>query len=836
MTRDGHSTYSVASAPQPDHVRPTWPDGVLFHGSRLLLLLAVAATVTALFLPMGRSPLGQYQLGEVLNADVIAQVPFDIPKSPEVLEQDQTEAAGRQPPTFNFDREAGEAMAVRLDSFFARLDSVALEDDWQMLSDHLLNESVRVDSVQAELLMIEANRRLLNFAAVDGVRREAARGIVDAAGAAQMTVERILIQDPVAEAGSFMDREDVLIGGDLPALIVNDLGTASPELSEALRLIIINHTPRSLEYDPYATDSAREAARLAVPRSRGRVVAQEAIVRANERITEVDLASLQAHEEELRRLDLAEEGGLQFGLTLGQFLLNLSLLSVFGALVFFLRPMIYGSLRWLLLQAALVVVYFIAARVIASYDWPTELLPVAFVVLALAVLWDSRIALVMGLVLAGLTVAQAPFAELDILFPVMIGGAAAAMCVRVVRRRAQALVFAGIIAGAYAVTLLALSLVGEQSPMEFAVLMAWAGGNALASAILAMGLVPVFEWFTGITTDQTLLEWADPNAPLLRRLSLEAPGTYAHTINVANLAELAANGIEAHGLLCRAGLYYHDVGKVLKPHYFVENQHEGRNPHDKLKPDVSAAILIEHVVEGLRLGKEAKLPVVIQRFISEHHGTQLIDYFYHRAQEEGGEDNVDEADYRYPGPKPQSKETAIAMMADSIESATRVLQEPTPERVRDLVNGIIEGKQKDGQLDDSPLTMREITTLRDTFVKVLSGIYHHRIDYPTTRHLTDAPHDASEEARGDGAEETSADRAEEASGQGAGEASGDEAGEASGDGAEEASEGGAWQASGSETHRISAGNDPSEDPAISTEEAAGADSEQMELGDVERSS
>jgi len=176
----------------------------------------------------------------------------------------------------------------------------------------------------------------------------------------------------------------------------------------------------------------------------------------------------------------------------------------------------------------------------------------------------------------------------------------------------------------------------------------------------------------------------------------------------------------------------------------VENQHEGRNPHDKLKPDASAAILIEHVVEGLRLGKEAKLPEAIQRFISEHHGTQLT-FFYHRAKEELGEDNVDEADYRYPGPKPQSKETAIAMMADSIESATRVLQEPTPERVRDLVDGIIEGKLQDGQLDESPLTMREITVLKDTFVKVLSGIYHHRIDYPTTKHLTDAPDEASKE-------------------------------------------------------------------------------------------
>jgi putative nucleotidyltransferase with HDIG domain len=202
---------------------------------------------------------------------------------------------------------------------------------------------------------------------------------------------------------------------------------------------------------------------------------------------------------------------------------------------------------------------------------------------------------------------------------------------------------------------------------------------------------------------------------------------------------MAANAIGAHGLLCRVGLYYHDVGKVLKPHYFVENQPEGRNPHDKLKPDTSAPIVREHVTEGLRLAREEKLPDIVLDFIAEHHGTQLIAFFHARAKDEFGEDEVDEADFRYPGPRPQSKETAIAMMADSIESATRVLQEPTPERVRSLVDGIVEGKREDGQLDEAPLTLGEITVLKDTFVKVLSGIYHHRIDYPTTQHLTEAP-------------------------------------------------------------------------------------------------
>jgi putative nucleotidyltransferase with HDIG domain len=761
-------------------------------------VLAVAVTITGLFPPMGESTLGRFEEGMVLSEPVIAQVPFTIPKSTAELQRERADAAAGVPPTFNYRPEAGDTMAVRLGRFFARLDSVAAGADSvafggisETLRADLLEASIVISPGQALLLTDEGTRRLLSTTSVSGVRRYAEMGVVDATESSELTVDRVLIQDPGEDSRRSEARENILVGGDLQARILSDLPATSPEVSELLRLIIISHTVYSLEFDAEVTAGDREQVRQAVPESIGNVVQQEAIVRANEPITDLDLARLSAYEAELRRLQLLEESGLQFGLLLGAFLLNFSLVAVFGALIFFLRPAIYGSLRWLVLQSALVVIYFIVARVIASNGLAPEALPITFVVLALAILWDSRVALVMGLVLAGLTVAQPAFADTDVLFPLMVGGAAAAMCVRVVRRRAQTWVFVAIITGAYAITLLALSLVGERSAADFAVSMTWAGSNAALSAIIAMGFVPVFEWFTGITTDQTLLEWADPNAPLLRRLSLEAPGTYAHTINVANLAELAANAVGAHGLLCRVGLYYHDVGKVLKPHYFVENQVEGRNPHDKLKPDTSSAILIEHVVEGLRLGKEAGLPEVIQRFITEHHGTQLIAYFYSRAKEQLGEENVDEADYRYPGPKPQSKETAIAMMADSIESATRVLQEPTPERVRDLVDGIIGSKQQDGQLDQAPLTMREITTLKDTFVKVLSGIYHHRIDYPTTKHLTDAPDEARDEAQ---------------------------AGE-----------------SGIEAQRVPVGSDVPEDAGGSDEEGAGGTSEQMELGDVTRS-
>jgi putative nucleotidyltransferase with HDIG domain len=347
-------------------------------------------------------------------------------------------------------------------------------------------------------------------------------------------------------------------------------------------------------------------------------------------------------------------------------------------------------------------------------------------------------ALVLVLVLAGITGTLPPFTDYGTVLVVMAGGAAAAMSVRAVRRRSETWVSIAIIAGATALVLLGHGLATSRDLGGIARASAFAAGNATMSALLAIGFLWVFELFTGITTDQTLLEWADPTRPLLKRLSLEAPGTYAHSINVANLAEAAANAIGANGLLCRVGVYYHDVGKMLKPHYFVENQPDGRNPHDKLKPETSATIVREHVTEGVRLARDAKVPEVVVDFILEHHGTQRIGFFYEKALEEA-EGELDETHYCYPGPRPRTRETAIVMLADSCESATRAMRDPTPERLRDLIRTVVRGKIDAGQLDDAPLTLQEVAEVEEQFVKIISGVMHRRIEYPSTKHLTDAP-------------------------------------------------------------------------------------------------
>jgi hypothetical protein len=311
----------------------------------------------------------------------------------------------------------------------------------------------------------------------------------------------------------------------------------------------------------------------------------------------------------------------------------------------------------------------------------------------------------------------------------LASGGVGAFVVRPTSQRDQSYVWMLVIAAA---TALAIAGTGVASGLpRGAIIAALARGAAttVVSVIGAMLLMPFAESFTGRQTHLTLLEWGDLNRPLLQRLSLEAPGTYAHTIAIANLAEAAARAIGANALLARVGAYYHDIGKLAKPQYFVENQPRGRNVHDKLKPYTSAAIIRNHVRDGLAFAEAEHVPPSIRAFIAEHHGTGTISYFLEKAREREGQ-VANPADYTYQGPLPQTPETAIVMLADAVEAATRALGDPTPERIRDVIESMVRQRLDQGQLRDAPLTLRELTLVKDEFARVLGGMYHGRVDYP----------------------------------------------------------------------------------------------------------
>ncbi len=253
--------------------------------------------------------------------------------------------------------------------------------------------------------------------------------------------------------------------------------------------------------------------------------------------------------------------------------------------------------------------------------------------------------------------------------------------------------------------------------------------NGFMSGWIAIGALPMFEHFSGITTNLRLLDLSNMSEPLLQRLTLEAPGTYQHSMMVANLAEQSARAIGANALLCRVGAYYHDIGKMKRPRFFIENQMGVENPHDKLAPSLSTRIIHSHVKDGIEMGRMAKLPDVLIDFIAQHHGTNLVGYFYHQACKRSSEP-VFEEDFRYPGPKPQSKETAILLLCDGIEAAARTLANPTPEKLGELVEKMFKHNLDDGQLDESGLSLRDLTIIRETLTRALQGIYHSRIEYP----------------------------------------------------------------------------------------------------------
>jgi putative nucleotidyltransferase with HDIG domain len=335
------------------------------------------------------------------------------------------------------------------------------------------------------------------------------------------------------------------------------------------------------------------------------------------------------------------------------------------------------------------------------------------------------------MVIATLVGGQSVFRGTNALFINLVGGAVAAFSVRVVTRRNQTYLWIFAVAAAYLTTAIAIGLTLDLPGHDIWTSAGYGALNAVVSVLLALLLLPMAESFTGIETDLTLLEWSDLNRPLMQRLSLEAPGTYAHTIAIANLAEAGARAIGANALLARVGAYYHDIGKIAKPQYFVENQAKGRNPHDKLKPGTSAQIIRNHVREGLEMAEEHKLPRALRSFITEHHGTGSIAYFLEKAKERDST-APDPGEFSYPGPLPQTAETAIVMLADGVEAATRVLAEPTREKIREVVQHIVRQRIDQGQLRDAPLTLKQLDIIKDEFTRVLTGMYHNRIDYPAS--------------------------------------------------------------------------------------------------------
>ncbi|MCK9594662.1 MAG: HDIG domain-containing protein [Candidatus Omnitrophica bacterium] len=362
-----------------------------------------------------------------------------------------------------------------------------------------------------------------------------------------------------------------------------------------------------------------------------------------------------------------------------------------------------------------------------NHGWPLFFIPFAAAPMLAAILFNEPVISLL-LTIAPVIVINAASGQANSLGVIFfISGIISSLLVHGVRRR-NTIVIAGFVAGCVQAVLFLMSRDFKWAYSEEALFFLL---NGLVCGVIAQGILPVFEYLFGTITNIKLLELADFNSPLLNRLMLEAPGTYHHSLIVGNLSEAACKSVGANALLARIGAYYHDIGKLQKPEYFTENQGLKMSAHEALAPNMSKLLIMNHVKEGLDLARKYHLAPQLEKFIQQHHGTSLVYFFYRRALENSDmPEEVHEEGFRYPGPKPNTKETAIVLLADSVEAATRAVKDPTPSKIDELVHKIINNKFIDGQLDECDLTLKDLEIIATVFIHILSGIYHTRINYP----------------------------------------------------------------------------------------------------------
>lgn len=491
---------------------------------------------------------------------------------------------------------------------------------------------------------------------------------------------------------------------------------------DILNLLITSQIKPNFFYDKEKTDEKIQEAQKNVPKIV--IKKNQTIVKEGEPVTE-------------SQIELLNELGLLKNSAAGDSLYVYFVLGIFVAVILTIEYFyiykyyrkIFDNTNNLILISIINIISLVLARSTALIS--PYLVPMIFGPIMLTLLLNYKISLVVSLLNCVLISGVISFKP-EVMILAFVSSVLGSTSLRKMQQRNDILLSTAYIALMCAVLTFSTGTLLSNDMMEVLESTAMGGVGILLSGILAIGFLPVFETTFDIVTTVKLLELSNPNSPLLKKLLMEAPGTYHHSVLVSNLAELAAEEIGGNSVLARIGSFYHDIGKTKRPYFFKENQIGKDNPHDKITPNLSTLIITSHVKDGLEMAKEYNLPKVIRDIIAQHHGTTLVKYFYYKMKNspEGGEE-VKEADFRYPGPIPESKEAGIIMLADSVEAAVRSISEPTKGKIEEMVNNIIKDKLHSGQLDNCDLTLKDLTKIRQCFLKVLSGIYHERIEYPT---------------------------------------------------------------------------------------------------------
>ena len=701
------------------------------HGVRIAIALALAVFTYILFPASPAVDFPVYEVGSVASDNVIAPFAFGVRKTDAELAKEREAAAATVEPVFDYVPAALDSTRRQLAALTQALNGAAVASDPRNalvgIQQAAASQGITLTANEAAYLTQERRRSAMLGAVQNVFGRWLGSGVASR-GALDNVRGDVILKNGKDERRVSSDSIQTF------SMLISRARLIHPDAQSVVgdgiyfRLLGALFHPTVVP-DGAATELRRDDMRRSVPTAKYEVRVGEKIIGANEVVGREEHDKLRALHDAVDHRRATERAARRI---IGAIMFNALIISLLGLTILIFRPAVYRNIRWLLMFAFATVIVLVGADIV-SHARPvhSELIPVTIAAVVLSALFDQRISMISVMVLATLVGGQSVFRGTNALFINLVGGAVAAFSVRVVSRRNQTYLWILAVAAAYLTTAVAIGLTLDLPGHDIFISAGYGALNAVVSVLLALLILPMAESYTGIETDLTLLEWSDLNRPLMQRLSLEAPGTYAHTIAIANLADAGARAIGANALLARVGAYYHDIGKIAKPQYFVENQPKGRNPHDKLKPGTSAQIIRNHVREGLQLAEEHKLPRALRSFITEHHGTGSIAFFLEKARERDTT-APDPIEYSYPGPLPQTAETAVVMLADGVEAATRVLSEPTGDKIRDVVDHIVRQRIEQGQLRDAPLTLKQLDIIKDEFTRVLTGMYHNRIDYPTS--------------------------------------------------------------------------------------------------------
>tara|TARA_Y100000994_G_scaffold167093_1_gene137345 strand:- start:1289 stop:3613 length:2325 start_codon:yes stop_codon:yes gene_type:complete len=751
-----------------------------------LSILISLTIILSLFFQRGRSLQYSYNIDDIAREPIIAPYNFPILKSKSTLEEDLNNALKAEPFIFSRKQEIVDNQTSNLSSFFQLTNEIRLANKDLFNSRNLVYDYRYTDKFQEAKSIASSDSAALSQKVIEFYKLYSfAQDKEDwniflmpiPQGGPQFSLKEF--QEDILQicrnrwAIGILDiKESIIISdqlaidnGDIPTLYnlseLNDLNEAWTEAKKEITSIygaendirrelgydlIIEFMIPNLVYDKETTERRQNASLDRVPRSKGIVLKDEMIVNANQRITEEDLQKLQSLAVEISKENRTL--GIKDSIItyIGRLLIIGILISYFFTFLLIYRSHIFEKWQLLLVIAFIYVFIIVIANIfVYQLDFSEFLIPVTVAAMLLTILFDARIGF-MGttsiVLLVGIMIGN----DLEFIVTGLFMSSIAMYTVRRIRTRSKFITAIFSLMGASIIAVLSHGLFMGHSVSTMGVDLTYLLVNSIFAPIITYGLIIILEVSFGITTDLSLIELLDFNHPLLKRLQQEANGTFNHSVVVGNLAEACADAINARSLLCRVGAYYHDLGKMERPEYYIENQFMGDNKHDSLTPAMSAKIIRKHVIDGLKLAKDYGLPKLVSDFIPMHHGTSRVEYFYRMALEAAKDTNekVDDSAYRYPGPKPNTKETGILMICEAVEAAVRSIKEPDILKIDTMVDKVIKGRLNDGQLDECPLTLDDLRKIKGTvdgnsgMLPVLRGIYHIRIEYPEDDNPSDS--------------------------------------------------------------------------------------------------